>query len=187
VLCWQGEVLAGISVEAVETTHATGPSTVVRVIDQPEMKSVAEKLVRQLNLSGFCGFDFVIDHASGKPYLIELNPRPTPSCHLALNSETDMVCALFAKLAGAQPRRSPKRDVPELIAYFPQELWRNRSSTYFRTAFHDVPWEEPDFVEMYFRPHHGDWIVQLAMAARRLWPDVLAGKFFPSLTVAKDH
>ena len=31
VTCWQGEVLAGISVEALETVHPTGPATVVRV------------------------------------------------------------------------------------------------------------------------------------------------------------
>jgi hypothetical protein len=40
VLCWNGEVIAGISVEAVKTIHATGPATVVRILDNAEMAEV---------------------------------------------------------------------------------------------------------------------------------------------------
>jgi hypothetical protein len=41
VVCWEGEVLAGLSVEALRTNGATGPATVVRVIDQPEITEAA--------------------------------------------------------------------------------------------------------------------------------------------------
>ncbi|MGZ5912039.1 MAG: hypothetical protein ACXWLB_19335, partial [Reyranella sp.] len=43
VVCHRGEVLAGLSVEALQTTDATGPATVIRVIDSPEMSDAAAR------------------------------------------------------------------------------------------------------------------------------------------------
>jgi hypothetical protein len=34
-----------------------------------------------LDLSGFCGFDFILDKA-GQAHFIEMNPRATPTAHL---------------------------------------------------------------------------------------------------------
>ena len=151
------------------------------------MAEITACLVRRLGLSGFCGFDFVLEERTGKPILIELNPRPTPSCHLAFNRITDMVGALFARMSGSAARATQAETIPAAIAYFPQEMWRDPSSKHLKKAYHDVPWEEPDFVEMYFRPHAGDWPVQLALKLRRLWPTAITGKLFSSFTVAKDR
>ena len=62
VLCWRGKVLAGITIEAIETEPAFGPTTLARIIDHAELAEVAEKIVDNQSLSGFFGFDFVIDH-----------------------------------------------------------------------------------------------------------------------------
>jgi predicted ATP-grasp superfamily ATP-dependent carboligase len=64
VICWKGKVLAGISVEAVEVTQERGPASVVRVIDHLEMATVCEHVVKRQELSGFVGFDFILDCAN---------------------------------------------------------------------------------------------------------------------------
>src|SRR5208283_1453997 len=87
-VCWQGEVLAGLSVEAVETNTETGFATVVRVVDLPEMADSARVLARTLGLSGFIGFDFIIEAATGRAVLLEMNPRPTQTCHLSFDDQS---------------------------------------------------------------------------------------------------
>jgi hypothetical protein len=42
VLCWEGKVLAGIGVEVVRAQGLTGPATVVRLAESPEMMVPAE-------------------------------------------------------------------------------------------------------------------------------------------------
>jgi hypothetical protein len=41
------------------------------------MKAAAEIMARQLRLSGFLGFDFIIDRHD-RAWLLEMNPRATP-------------------------------------------------------------------------------------------------------------
>jgi predicted ATP-grasp superfamily ATP-dependent carboligase len=52
---------------------------VVRVIDHPGMANAARQVVKRFGLSGFCGMDFLIA-ADGEAYMVELNPRVTPTC-----------------------------------------------------------------------------------------------------------
>lgn len=143
VLCWRGKVLAGISVEAAEVKTLHGPASVVRVIDHPEMESAANHMVRCLNLSGFIGFDFILD-PSNQAWIIEMNPRVTPICHLSIMDGTNLPAVLYSHLSGQRP---PPRAAPftsELIALFPDELIRSPSSEYLRRCRHDVPWSEPE-------------------------------------------
>jgi carbamoylphosphate synthase large subunit len=84
VVCWQGKVLAGVGSEAVSTQTSTGPATVVRLVDNAEMMDAARKIAHRLSMSGFFGLDFVIGERTGAAYLIEMNPRCTPPCHLRL-------------------------------------------------------------------------------------------------------
>ena len=164
VLCWRGEVLAGLSVEAVKTAHVTGPATVVRVLDNAQMAEVSEYVVRRLGLSGFVGFDFILEATSDRAFLIEMNPRPTPICHLSLDRQRDMTGALFAKLAGSEPRRSDLRFPGKVTTLFPGESWRDPNSEYLSSCYHDVPWEEPKLVSAYARPSSPNsfrWISKL--------------------------
>jgi glutathione synthase/RimK-type ligase-like ATP-grasp enzyme len=143
VVCWKGKVLAGISVEAVEVMHEHGPASVVRPIDHPEMTRVSEHMVQCLNLSGFVGFDFILD-SSNRAWVIEMNPRVTPICHLSTAGGANLARSLYRQLAGLLPLPAPADRDP--IALFPNEIVRAPSSTYIRTCRHDVPWNEPQFV-----------------------------------------
>ena len=82
VACLDGEVLAAVTAEVVVSTRPTGPATVLRVMDNPEMTETAASLVKALRLTGLCGFDFVIEAETGRAHLVELNPRATPTAHL---------------------------------------------------------------------------------------------------------
>jgi len=152
-MCWKGKVDCGLSVQVLQTAHPTGPATVVRTIDNPEMALAAARMVRRLNLSGFVGFDFVIEASSGKAYLLEMNLRPTPICHLAVDRFTDMVGALARILSDLRTgRRSRASIVTRDIALFPQEMWRDASSNHLRNAYHDIPGDIPQFVSAYREP-----------------------------------
>jgi hypothetical protein len=150
VVCWEGRVLAGIAVEVVSSVGVTGPAVVVRVIDNSEMMLAAERIARRLGLSGFFGLDFMIEHGSGATYLIEMNPRCTPLCHLQLGKGHDMVGALWAQLSGQPIPETPPVTQNDVIAYFPQ-AW-TRQSEFLQSGFLDIPKEEPDLVQELLRP-----------------------------------
>ncbi len=145
VICWNGKVLAGISVEAVEVTHDRGPASVIRLIDHPEMAMACERMVKRLRLSGFVGFDFIIDSAN-HAWLLEINPRVTPISHLNLADGTNLAGALFTQMKKQPPRSSLAPIDHDLIALFPNEIARSPSSHYLLSCQHDVPWEEPELV-----------------------------------------
>lgn len=151
VACWRGESLAGISVRALETVGDTGPATVVEVIDPEDMREAGRRLVQHLGLSGFCGLDFIIEAGSGHAYLIEMNPRATPICHLALGRGHDLLGALVSQLRGDPPLPAAQPWAAEngaaIIALFPGEWRRDPHSAYLHSAHHDVPWREPALVE----------------------------------------
>lgn len=149
VVAWRGEVLAGLSALKLEThPGGTGPSSVVEFIAQPEMASAARAMIRALGFSGFASLDFILED-SGAAHLIELNPRPTPICHLGAHLGLDLCVALRRALHGEPSEEREATNLPCTVALFPQEWVRNSSSPYFAEAFHDVPWDEPDLVEAY--------------------------------------
>lgn len=147
VACWQGQVLAGNSVEAIQTQHATGPATVVRVIENAEMNETARTLVRRLGLSGLWGIDFVLEAGTGAAHMIELNPRATPISHLALGQGHSLPAALIARFTGAPPPLPASTIEHDVIALFPGEWRRDPASPHLSGAHHDIPWDEPGLVQ----------------------------------------
>jgi hypothetical protein len=146
VACWQGNVLAGLHFEVVNKKYAAGAATVVRLIDNAEMTSAVEKMVRRLNLSGIHGFDFMLEANSGAAYLIEINPRITQVAHLTLGPGRDLPAALTAALLGSSLQPSPKVTENDTITLFPQEWMRDPASPFIQSGYHDVPWGELELV-----------------------------------------
>jgi hypothetical protein len=153
VACWQGKVIAGIAVEVLAAQKATGNATVVQVVDGKEMLEAASRIVSHLGLSGFCGFDFVIEEPTGLAYLLEINPRATQINHLALGKDRNLPAALGALLAGEPIQDETAITDREIIALFPQELERDPHSSFLTTNYHDVP-EEPELVRYYLGTAH---------------------------------
>jgi ATP-grasp domain len=169
-VCWEGKVLAAIGVEVVSSEGFTGSASVVRVVDSNEMMLAAERIAHRLGLSGFFGLDFMVEKGSGVTYLIEMNPRCVPLCHLQLGTGRDLVGSLRAQLTSQPLREIRSVTQNDLIAYFPQAL-RQRSE-FLHSAFLDIPQGEVDLVRELLRPWPGRSLLsrlghKLTMAARR--------------------
>jgi len=149
VVCREGRVLAGTAVQVVCASSPTEPATVVRVVDHAEMMLAAERIARRLHLSGFFGLDFIMEAGTGDPYLIEMNPRITPQCHLRLGGRRDMVGALLQEFSDQSCEMPPVTE-NDMIAYFPQ-AWSVKNE-FFQSSFQDIPSEEPELVQELLNP-----------------------------------
>jgi hypothetical protein len=146
VACWNGELLASISVAAMRTRGPQGASTVVRVIDHPEMTEAGAKLVRRLGLSGFCGFDFLLEAGTYAAHLIEMNARTTPISHLPLAEGRNLVTALATRLDGITAISPTPPIMQDIIAFFPQAWLLEPNSDLLHSGYHDIPWGEQALV-----------------------------------------
>jgi hypothetical protein len=146
IACWKGEVLASLHFEVLKKLDATGPATVLRLIRNEDMSTAAEKIVRRFGLSGFHGLDFMLEAETGNAFLIEINPRPTQVGHLTLGPGCDLPAALYAAVSGEAIRPAPRITESGTIALFPLEWIRDSSSTFLRSAYHDVPWDRPELI-----------------------------------------
>jgi hypothetical protein len=151
VACWKGTVLAGLNFEVLSKRNSAGPATVLRVIENAEMSTAAEKIVQRLSLSGVIGFDFILKQDTGDAYLIEMNPRATQVGHLTLGPGHDIPAALYAAVTGEPVREGPRVTDNDTIALFPHEWFRNPASAFLRSGYHDIPWEEPELIRACLR------------------------------------
>jgi carbamoylphosphate synthase large subunit len=147
LVCWRGELLSMVSVIVVAAAGPTGAATIVRVIQNEEMKRAAELVVSRLNLSGFYGLDFIIESGTGVPYLIEMNPRCTQLGHIEFADRGCLAGVLSAVLRG-EPRPQVQNPVPhDTIALFPQALAAGDACRpHLEASYHDVPSEEPQLM-----------------------------------------
>lgn len=150
VAAQNGRVLGGLSALKLETwPGATGPSSCVELIENAEMKSGAEAVIAALGYSGFASLDFIVD-GSGRAFLLELNPRPTPISHLGERFGGCLCRHLKAALTGQTSEAGEPQGLPARVALFPQEWVRDQQSPHLAAGvLHDVPWDEPDLVEAY--------------------------------------
>jgi biotin carboxylase len=146
VACWKGDVLASVQFEVLNKQDTGGPSTVLRWIANAEMSAAAVKMVKRLALSGLHGFDFMLEAYTNNAYLIEINPRATQIGHLTFGPGHDIPAAISAAVSGEPIKVASKVTQNDTIVLFPQEWIRNPGSPYIRSGYHDVPWEEPEFV-----------------------------------------
>jgi formate-dependent phosphoribosylglycinamide formyltransferase (GAR transformylase) len=139
IACWRGQVLAANHFD-VRVSNGTGPATVIAPCDDAVMMDAATRIAARFGLSGFYGLDYMRD-GEGKVFLLEINPRATPTSHLALGPGRDLAAALLAALGHPVPDR-PAVTRKDCIALFPQELNRDRSSPHLATAHHDLPLDD---------------------------------------------
>jgi hypothetical protein len=129
--CRDGKLQAALHMDVVDWQGATGPASLMRRVACPQMEEAAHRIARRFKLSGLIGLDFVRD-GEGVAHLIEINPRATQICHLALGPD------LPAALLGVPPR--PPITGNPLIALFPQLLTRPQRSP---EVYDDVPCDDP--------------------------------------------
>jgi hypothetical protein len=170
VVAWQGQRLGGITA-VVEVAHppVTGPSCVVRLAELPEVSEGCAKLIRATGLTGFAGFDFMIEEGTGHAYILECNPRPTPVSHLGGLVGADLG-VLFRDALQGRPVAEAARCTEQLLAFFPQELLRDPHSSYLGRAHLDYPRNDPALVAA-FRERYPELAPAMAAARAFLPPD----------------
>ena len=142
VVCWKGKVLAGVTVDVLATAYLFGPATVGKVIDHPDIALAAEAIVAKLRLSGFVGFDFVLDHAN-KAWFLEMNLRATPTCHLCPPGQ-DLAGSFFSQIAGGSPRANNPIMKEKIFSLFPAKAPNANTSN--AIIWDDAPKDEPDYI-----------------------------------------
>lgn len=149
--CWKGRVLASVHMDVLETLNPTGPASVMRRVDCPDMEQAANRIAARFGLSGLHGLDFVRD-AYGRAHLIEINPRATQASPLALGAGHDLTAALVGCVSrGALGARPILTDNP-VIALFPQEWRRNPQSDWLKSAYLDAAWDDPAVLRACLEP-----------------------------------
>jgi hypothetical protein len=142
-VCWRGEVLAASAFDALRMVRPLGPASLVRRIDNAEMTGAVHAMAKRLALSGFCGFDFMIDRRDGAAHFIELNPRATPTGYLPDPRGVDLAEALRAALDSRPPvARSapPAGETIDLSALAgPVRSWRRIGKALQGDSVRDAP------------------------------------------------
>jgi ATP-grasp domain len=167
--CWHGELLGVVGVEVLVSQGTTGAALVVRVIDHPQLTSAARLLVKRLNMTGFCGLDFIQESKTGDLYLLELNPRTTQLGHLPLTERGDLAGLLYMRLVGSSTPPPQERIENDVVAFFPQTVQWSPESSYLRTGYHDVPRDQPALVAELLRAPWADRQLS-ARVYHRLFP-----------------
>jgi hypothetical protein len=144
--CWQGEPLATISVEVLATNGVTGPATKVRIIHNAQMAQTVRGMAARLGLSGFHGFDFMLEKETGQAALIEINSRCAPPCHINAGPGQDLVDAFYRRWAGTPPRETGPIHPGPIIAYFPQAWVADPADPILETGAYDIPREDPQLI-----------------------------------------
>ncbi len=162
-LCDRGNVIGEVMYQGVRTMPRTGGTTVCREsLADLACQAAAAKMVRRLGFSGFCGFDFVIQEGTGRPFLVDGNCRITPAVAMAYHGGCDMVPAWLRIAAGDAPA----------------ELPTTRIGTRTKMGFGDLVWLLESYVGSF-----KDWSGERRL--RKLWwadrgvPDDIASRTDP--------
>jgi len=143
----RGRQLAALAYAHLNKARETGPSSVTRRLDRPDMIEATSRLIAYFGYNGFAGIDFMIEEKTEKAYLLEFNPRAAPMASRAHLMGVDTAGAYMAALTNKEP--PSVEPVTDTIALFPQEWNRDPQSPFLRTAWHDVPWNDPPLLKYF--------------------------------------
>lgn len=170
-VCWQ----SSYSLNCWPTPLAA--SSARAIMDHPDVAKIVAGVGQITGFHGFAGIDWIQDHKSGHLYVLELNPRITPSYHLAKYSAVDFSHSLHQLLLGLAPITPPQpgQHAGHLVRMFPQGLYwaiSRRDVPDFLHCWADAPWHDPLLIAAYgrrvlthFLPTH--WRVWVKRLLRR--------------------
>lgn len=150
LVAWDGTTLAGFGWERyVATEPVKGQTSVLRFVRSEETRALAQRLGRAFGITGFFNAQFVIDAATGRAYLLEINRRLVTHMHVGERIGVDLATALRARLAGEPVPAMPSLPAATgpVVTVFPREWLRNPRSRYLVDCPVDVPWDDPELIE----------------------------------------
>jgi len=143
IACWEGKVLSLVAVEVLASEGATGAAFLVRPIEDERLIRDAEVLAEKLQLTGFYGFDYVIDKSTRVPYLIEVNPRCTQLGHLPLAGGRDLAALFCEKVTGRHFDTQDLSSPPRIVGLYPQATRWSAQCSLSEDVYYDVPQNQP--------------------------------------------
>jgi len=146
MVCQNGKVLAMVTVEVLCAQGSIGAALAVRLIENEEIRTAAERIAERLQLSGFHGLDFILEKETEHAYLIEMNPRCTQLGHLPIAGQGDLAGIFCRAFTDANPQLQQRSFCEKTIVFFPQAIMSNAKFPYLQTSYVDVPWGEPRLV-----------------------------------------
>ena len=150
VAAWQGRYLAGYAGDRLEAHGGPMTSgTVVRYHDSPALREFSIQLVEAFGMTGLFTSEYIIEQATGLPYLIEINRRISPGTHFGAVMNVDLCAALYAAMHDALSTSRNRLDPGEerIFVQFPAEWLRNPQSPWLRRHAVDVPWDDPELLD----------------------------------------
>lgn len=124
----------------------TGPTSVALGFFNSRINQYVEIVVKNFQYTGFGSLDFIVDDKEDV-YVIELNPRPVPTCHFGKNIVANDLCETLYKGLNSRPI-DLKAYRPFTVALFPNEKKRDPNSPYLTDVYHDIPVDDPDLVRV---------------------------------------
>ena len=171
VACWEGKVLSLASVEVLASEGVTGAAFLVRAVESDRFFRDAEVLAERLHLTGFYGFDYVIEKSTRVPYLIEVNPRCTQLGHLPLAGGRDLAAFLCEKLTGAPIEPHNFSAPPRIVGLYPHAARWSGQCSFPEGVYYDIPQNQPRLLRE----------LMLPIWPERRWIARLYHHFYPSL------
>jgi hypothetical protein len=144
----EGEILGGNTVRReLPYNGPSSPHCRYCPTENEDIRRASEAVVRKTGFSGFGCTDFMVDHNTGVPYLIECNPFPVNVAHLGHVLGEDLCRALRRGLSNSvyssSEHQIENKNAKEVVILFPYELIRDPDSTHILTHSDDVPLDDP--------------------------------------------
>ena len=123
--------------------------TVVRFRDMPALRACTEQLVQTFGMTGIFTSEYLIERATGRAYLLEINRRFSPRTHFGAMMNVDLFAAFHAAMHGLPVPTRARLDPGEehLLVQFPAEWLRNPQSRWLREHPVDMPWDDPELLD----------------------------------------
>lgn len=102
---FRGAKLAEVAYRTGRMFPEAGGTTVHRQsIRHEEIERITDRIITHTKWSGFLGFDFLVERATGIPYLIDANVRANPAIQLGFMSGVDWSRVILDLVAGREPQ-----------------------------------------------------------------------------------
>lgn len=123
-----GRVAGWFASLAARTVTPFGASIMRKLVQPPGMAELVQKISAATGFHGLCGFDWILDEATGRVVVLEFHPRATSGFCWGHMAGVDVPAALRDLLSGhptglRAPRNAEQLARAPLGCYFPSHFW----------------------------------------------------------------
>ncbi len=139
------------------------PSGGGELVEDPEIDALVDKVGEMEQFHGLCSIDWMREDGTGKIYLIEFNPRSTPSTYASGWAGSDFIPVLRG-MHRERPRAEqirPRGGAGRIFRMFPESAFRaidDRDLCLFLRSLGSAPWGDPVLLLAVFRRLVGHYV-----------------------------